>query len=244
MWKSRSKGNKTETLHWTSEEKMQWIFSLFFPLWTISKWISLLLQNICLLLRGTRPAAPRSPARRAESTGEGSILPSASCLPSSGCRAGAPRRSTSSHTPSDPAQVPQAAPARLANHGPLSPNRGEGTGGAAMARPCWCLCVPPVPQFFDTLAGRCNSHISGNLLPVCLLVFCFFLNSFEKIMWLSVCRCVILCLRWSANAGCWTSPSLFICRNTLVRGASVGSVLCIECKRRMDATERYRLSCW
>lgn len=127
MWRcsgGRSKGSKTETLHWTLEEKMQ---LFFFPLFEQYQ-SEYHCYSIGLLFRGTRLAAPRPLARPAESTGERSILPSASCLRSSGCRAGAPQRSTSSHAPSDPPQVPQAAPAGLANHGPLIPSRGRERG--------------------------------------------------------------------------------------------------------------------
>lgn len=139
--------------------------------------------------------------------GGGSVLPSASCLRSSGSRAGAPpQRSTSSHTPSHP---PQAAPAGPANHGPQFQNVGGGDGegaGPAIAPPCCRPCFPPpaptVPQSFDTLAGRCNSHISGNLLPVCwgfFLNFFFFFFEMCDLLFVSV----LFCGRCGcANAGC------------------------------------------
>lgn len=48
------------------------------------------------------------------------------------------------------------------------------------------------------------------------------------------CVVLLLCfvyMQWSLNTGCWTSPSLFICRNTLVRGASVCSSCVLNAKR-------------
>lgn len=49
----------------------------------------------------------------------------------------------------------------------------------------------------------------------------------------SVCYIVVFLSTCSGrqNTGCWTSPSLFICRNTLVRGASVCSSCVLNAKR-------------
>lgn len=184
--RSRSKGSKTETLHWTLEEETRsvflfvWFVGLLFLLWTISKWISLLLQNVCLLSGGTGLAAPRSLLSPSELTGEGSILPSASCLWFLGCRAGAPQRSTSSRTPSDPPEVPESSSrktgqSRLSTANAVSKMAGGGCWSPPLLDPAVIPAVSPVPQFFDTLAGRCNSHISGNLLPVCFFFFFFLL---------------------------------------------------------------------
>lgn len=56
----------------------------------------------------------------------------------------------------------------------------ERAWGLPLLHPAVVPAPPPpttVPQSFDTLAGRCNSHISGNLLPVCWF-FVFFLTYF------------------------------------------------------------------
>lgn len=75
-------------------------------------------------------------------------------------------------------KVPQAAPAGPANHGPQFQNVGGGGRRAChYSTPLSSLRSPPsppVPESFDTLAGRCNSHISGNLLPVCFSFFFIF----------------------------------------------------------------------
>lgn len=45
------------------------------------------------------------------------------------------------------------------------------------------------------------------------------------------CFVIFVYMQWSVNTGCWTSPSLFICRNTLVRGASVCSSCVLNAKQ-------------
>lgn len=116
------------------------------------------------------------------------------------------------------------APPRLANHGspshmafPTSLGRGGRRG-----------LFLDISQFFDTLAGRCNSHISGILFCQCAF---YFFGKDHLTLFFSVCY-IIVCLHGSGlqNAGCWTSPSLFICRNTLVRGASVCSSCVLNAK--------------
>lgn len=161
---------------------------------------------------------------------------SASLLWSSGCRAAAPQRSTSSWAPLDRLSVWREK--RILRDWPITAlcrTHGISNRGPLPLDPAVILPSPPPPisQFFDTkitLAGRCNSHISG----IFASVLCIFL---EKIIWLfffSFFQCVILLFLSTCSGlqstGCWTSPSLFICRNTLVRGASVCSSCVLNAK--------------
>lgn len=82
----------------------------------------------------------------------------------------------------------------------------------------------PISQFSDTkitLAGRCN--LTSGIFPVCFALFdhlpVFNLN-------FSVCHFVVLVFKILA-----AEPSLFICRNTLIRGASVSSSCVLNAKR-------------
>lgn len=148
-----------------------------------------------------------------------------------------PQRSTSFWAPINPPPPPPLCGAtrsssfkdwpitalRHARH--LQPGSGEQRAGGRSVAPA----LSPISQFFDTkitLAGTCNSHISGWYL--------FFLASvlFVLFFFLNVLFCFFVYMQWSTNLpGCWISPSLFICRNTLVRGASVCSSCVLNAKR-------------
>lgn len=115
---------------------------------------------------------------------EGERPLSASLLWSSGCQAAAPQRSTSSWAPLDPpslsqekASPPKTGQSRLsATHGISNE---EGGKGAPPLDPAVVPALSPASQFFDTkitLAGRCNSHISG------IFASCTFFYFFEKII--------------------------------------------------------------
>ncbi len=191
-------------------------------------------------LQGQLSLTPAGPSAgqsvvQLESGGERECPPSASLLWSSGCQAAAP---TAQHfLPGS--TWPSLSLARKSSSSKTSQSRlsathgisNGGGGGPPLIDPAVVPALSPISQFFNTkitLAGRCNSHISGNF---CQCTFYFF----EKIIWLYFFQCVILLLLSTCsglqNTGYWTSPSLFICRNTLVRGASVCSSCVLNAKR-------------
>lgn len=245
---SRSKGNKTETFHWTLEEETQSSF-LFFPS------VNIIEVNITVtpkLLPSVWRHQTRSDTLAGQSVGVdwgGEHL--TECLLSAVLGVSS-RSPTAQHllphsvwpTWSTRKQLLQDWPIAALYHTRRFPKGGEGVRGPPLLDPAVVPAASPVPQFFDTLAGRCNSHISGNLLPVC---FFFFLNDYYFLLKRSRVFMFVssLCwLRWSTNTGCWTGPSLFICRNTFFgQRCLCRFILCIECKRRINATERNWLSC-
>lgn len=121
---------------------------------------------------------------------EGERPPSASLLWSSGRQAAAPpQRSTSSRAPLDPPSSSLASKSSSSKTGQswLSPpthgisNEGGGACHRSTLLSCRSSPLPPISQFFDTkitLAGRCNSHISGIFASV---LFIFLKRSFDFI---------------------------------------------------------------
>lgn len=196
---SRMKGSKTEMYHWTLGKKLQsmiFFFSFFEQYQSeyhcYSKCLALfclealdLQRQLSLTPAGQSVSHPASqPVSQSQWGGEGECPLSASLLWSSGCQAAAPQRSTSSWAPLDPPSVSQrkkAAPPRLANRGSPPHTASPTGGGPATTRPCCRPALSPISQFFDTkitLAGRCNSHISGIFASV---LFIFLKRSFEFI---------------------------------------------------------------
>lgn len=117
---------------------------------------------------------------------------SASLLWSSGCRAAAPQRSTSSWAPLDRLSVWREK--RILRDWPITAlcrTHGISNRGPLPLDPAVILPSPPPPisQFFDTkitLAGRCNSHISGIFASVLCI---FWKRSFDFFFFSSVLYC-------------------------------------------------------
>lgn len=135
-------------------------------------------------------------ASQSKSGGEGERPPSASLLWSSRCQAAAPQRSTSSWAPLDPPSVSQEKKKKKKSSSSktsqswLSATHGISNGGegAPPLDPAVDPALSPISQFFDTkitLAGRCNSHISGIFASV---LFIFLKRSFDFIFF-SVLYC-------------------------------------------------------
>lgn len=147
------KGNKTEMYHWTLGEKNCSQLFFFFLLWTISKWISLLLQMLSLVLfGGTRLATSavsdtRWPVSQSmgesEWGGEWECPLSASLLWSSGCQAAAPQRSTSSWAPLDPLSVWQEMGSSKTGQSRFSATQGISNRDPPPLDPAVVLPSPP-----------------------------------------------------------------------------------------------------
>lgn len=121
--------------------------SIFLLLWTISKWISLLLQNVSLFFcsEAARLARDtRRPVCSSRVAWEGEHPPSASLLWSFGCRAAAPQCSTSSRAPLDPPSVSRSSSSKSgqsplsAAHGISNPRGGGEREGSTPA-----VALPP-----------------------------------------------------------------------------------------------------
>lgn len=123
MWRcsgGRSKGSKTETLHWTLEEKMQ---LFFFPcLNNIKVNITVTPLAFCLEARDSQRHA-RWPARRSR-LGSGASYR----VPLVYGPRGVEQEPRSAAPPPTLRLTHPKAPAGLANHGPLIPSRGRERG--------------------------------------------------------------------------------------------------------------------
>lgn len=129
---------------------------------------------------------------------------SASLLWSSGCRAAAPQRSTSSWAPLDRLSVWREK--QILRDWPITAlcrTHGISNRGPLPLDPAVILPSPPPPisQFFDTkitLAGRCNSHISGIFASVLCI---FWKRSFDFFFFFfPVCYIVIfIYMQWSTK---------------------------------------------
>lgn len=126
---------------------------------------------------------------------------SASLLWSSGCRAAAPQRSTSSWAPLDRLSVWREK--QILRDWPITAlcrTHGISNRGPLPLDPAVILPSPPPPisHFFDTkitLAGRCNSHISGIFASVLCI---FWKRSFD--FFFPVCYIVIfIYMQWSTK---------------------------------------------
>lgn len=119
----------------------------------------------------------------------------------------------------------KSASPRPANHG--SPPHTASPTGAHHHSTLLSSC--PLPHL-SVLWHK--DHFSWKILEFLPVYFLFF---WKKSFWLYFFQCVILLFLSTCsglqNIGCWTSPSLFICRNTLVRGASVCSSCVLNAKR-------------